>query len=227
MFTAKAVQASEVVHMGAVIFPPSSEIDKKTNQCVGSSIDVTKHILKQYDIELEVTCASAIRIYKLVENGDIDLTINVKSTSALTDNVIFMQPAYGLLKIGLYERITEKPQKVISVIRGFGYAGFRDIYASNGFEFIDLPNSISVLRVFERHRSDYMLAYERPVKHFVEQGLVTLGDDVKVTPLFETNNYFAIAKKSPKKELLIKVLEDYAKKNNGRMFSELAGLGLE
>lgn len=210
--------------MGAIIFPPSSEIDYKTNQCVGRSIDITRHILEEYYIELDVTCASAIRIYKLIENGDIDLIINVKSTSALSNNVTFIEPAYGVLKVNLYERLTDKPQRVISAIRGFDYIGNRDRYASEGFEFIDLPNSISVARVFEKKRSDYMLTYEKPVRYFIEQGLVTMSDDIKVTPLAEANNYYAVVKSSPKRSLLVKTLEDYAEKNEYKLFSTLSRL---
>ena len=208
----------EVATFGAIVFPPHTTFDEKTKECVGDSIISTRHILRQYDIEMDVVCASAIRIYKLIESGDADITINVKSTNALKQNVTFIDIPYQSLSLALYSHESIASQRTISGIRGFDYHGQRERLLANGFEFVDLPNSLSALQVFIKRRSSHLISYQGPVEYYLKEFSEKLQEPLMVTPLLSVDTFYAISKKSHLATELKAAFDGYAEKHKINYF---------
>ena len=87
--------------LGILVFPPHSILDEVSNECVGRSVTITKKILAEYAINIDVVCAPPIRIYRLIENAKVDLTINIKSTKALPKNIVFVDTPFSTLSLDL------------------------------------------------------------------------------------------------------------------------------
>ncbi|MFT6898282.1 MAG: polar amino acid transport system substrate-binding protein [Paraglaciecola sp.] len=211
-------QASTEITMGVILFPPDVIIDEKTKECVGINIAITREILLKYDIKVNVICASPLRIYRMIEVGEIDFTINIKSTKALTQYVVFSDIPFRKIILNLYTHNEPNQSKTISTVRGFDYQGYRQRYSDEGFEFIDLPNTISAIQVFMKGRSRYMLSYESPVKHYMGITHLSMKNTVSIIPLLEIDSYYGVAKRSPHRHELMQALSDYGEKHQARNF---------
>jgi polar amino acid transport system substrate-binding protein len=213
-----SVQASTELTMGVVWFPPDVILDEKTKECVGRNITITRAILLKYDIKINVICASPLRIYRMIESEEIDFTINIKSTEALTKYVEFSDIPFRKIILNLYTHNEPNQNKTISMVRGFDYQGYRQRYSDEGFDFIDLPNTISAIRVFMKGRSHYMLSYESPVEHYLATNNITMKNTVSITPLLEIDSYYGVAKHSPHRHELMQAFSDYAVKHHAQYF---------
>jgi polar amino acid transport system substrate-binding protein len=151
------------------VFPPDSRLDEVTQKCIGAFIDVTEKIMAEYTIKLDVICAPPIRIYKLLENADIDFTINIESTEALPDDHVFVETPYQTLYLDLYTHNKLTSIKEVAAIRGFGYHGYRNKMLANGYTFFDLPTSISAIQVFLKKRSRHLISYRAPVDYYINE----------------------------------------------------------
>ena len=220
LLTSFSSLGEELATFGAIVFPPHTTFDDKTKECVGDSIISTRHILRQYDIEMDVVCASAIRIYKLIESGKVDITINVKSTNALKHNVTFINTPYQSLSLALYSHESIASQRTISAIRGFDYHGQRQRLLANGFEFVDLPNSLSALQVFVKRRSSHLISYQGPAEYYLREFTEKLQEPLMVTPLLSVDTHYAISKKSLYTAKLQAAFNDYAQKHKFDYFRE-------
>ena len=214
----------ETVTFGAIVFPPNTVYNARTKECIGDSIRETRRILHQYQFKMDVVCASAIRIYKLIETGEVDITINVKSTHALKQNVTFVDTPYQPLFLVLYTHKNIASQKIVSGIRGFDYHGQRQQMQAQGFEFVDLPNTLSALQVFLKKRSSHLISYRGPVSYYLRNLNTAFDEPVTVTPLFNVNTFYAIGKKSEHVVRLKEVLNDYAIKHNLQYFRKEVGV---
>lgn len=211
----------ESVTFGAIIFPPNTLLDKETNVCVGEGIDKTRLILSQYDIDMEVICASAIRIYKLIEQGKIDLTINVKSTRALSKSVGFTDTPYQLLKLNLYRHTADPKGKTIAAIRGFDYHGNRQRLEHEGYRFVDLPNSLSAIELFVRGRSSHLISYKGPVDYYTKELSLPLNEDVVEQRILEVPAYYAITSDSAVSDLLSEIFRQVAARQELSYFNDI------
>lgn len=209
-----AEASSKRVTLGAILFPPNTRMEQTSGECIGLSIDVTRKILRKYQIELDVLCASPIRIYKLMANSEIDLTINIKSTQALRDYAHFSEKPYRQLTLNLYRYSSAPALNSVSAIRGFDYNGYRQKYLDMGVEFLDLPNAISAIQFFVKQQSDALLSYHSPVAFFLENDKLGFPEKVSMTPLLQVDTHYAIAVGSENFELLKSALQDYAKQQN-------------
>lgn len=212
------VQGATEVTMGMVLFPPYVTIDEKTKECVGDIITVSRELLLKYDIKFRVICASPLRIYRMIENAEIDFTVNIKSTEALTKHVLFSDIPYRNIRLNLYTHNEPNHRKTISAVRGFDYQGYRQKFNEEGFEFIDLPNTISAIQVFMKGRSDYMLSYEAPVQEYILTNNIIVKSTDTITPLLEIGTYYAVAKHSQHLDDLLQAFSDYAVKHRAQYF---------
>jgi polar amino acid transport system substrate-binding protein len=215
-----SIAAKQEVTLGVVLFEPFSMIDSETNECIGEAINITKRILSEYNVDVEVVCANASRIYKLIENAEVDFSINVKTTNALANNVEFIDQPFTNLRLNLYSRISDSKQRTVAAIRGFDYNGHRLNLTQEGYEFIDLPNALSAARLFDLKRAENLISYAGPVEYYVKNKILTLDNNILIIPLGSITTHYAIAKKSPQIRLLKKVLNDYAKKHSFEYFAE-------
>jgi polar amino acid transport system substrate-binding protein len=208
----------QIVTLGASLFPPSAYIDKSTGQCIGENIDITRKILANYNIKLEVVCTLPARMYRLVKNSRVDFTVNVKSTRALSPYVEFVDPPIKKLVVNLYRYGTNKEFKTISAIRGFDYNGSRQTLVDQNYEFFDLPTAESALQIFLMRRSDALISYQSNVDYLKRQNTIIFPKEITVTPLLEVDAYYGITKGSANFDLLRHVLNDYAQQHNLEYF---------
>lgn len=212
------------VTLGTILFPPNIQIDQSSGKCVGKNIDVTRQILSGYQIELDVVCASPMRIYKLLARSEVDFTINIKSTRALKDSVYFVERPYRQLVLNLYRYRSAQGFKSVSAIRGFDYNGYRQQYKDMGIEFLDLPNAVSAIQVFVKQQSDALLSYQSPVLFFQRNDKLGFPEEVSVTPLLKIDTHYAIAKKSDNFELIRSALNDYAQRRDFSYFQDILAI---
>lgn len=218
-FNTPPVKSEEVptVTMGALLFSPDIRIDEN-GVCVGDSIDVSRFILAQHGINMNVVCAPPIRMYRLVQNGEVDFTINIQSTTALKPFVKFVDPPYALLSLNHYKHNVASRAKSIAAIRGFDYNGFRKQFEEQNFEFIDLPTASAALQVFLKKRSASLLSYEATVRFAQINEGAEVPSSVTITPLLQILTHYAIAEKSPNFDLLWIAFHEYAKNHNIKFF---------
>lgn len=221
LFLSTPISASHKVTLGVIVFPPHSRLDVGTNQCVGHFISITEKILAEYAIDIDVFCAPPIRIYRLLENADVDFTINIKSTQALPKDIVFVDTPFNILKLDLYTHKNAQSVKSVAAIRGFDYHGFRTKLTTQGFEIFDLPTSISAIQVFLKKRSSHLISYRSPMEYYIEEKKLNIKDDITSLPLLDISTYYAIAGQSPYLEKLQLAFDDYASKHQLTFFDEL------
>ena len=213
--------ARKNVTLGTLVFPPYSKLDPATNQCVGRFISITKKILAEYDINVDVVCAPPIRIYRFLKNADVDFTINIKSTQALPKDIVFVDTPFNNLSLDLYYHKDTQSIKSVAAIRGFSYHGFRTKLTAQGYEFFDLPTSISAIQLFLKKRSSHLISYRSPMKYYIEEKKLNINKDVSVLPLTDVPTYYAISGDSPHLNKLKSAFDDYASKHQLTFFDEL------
>lgn len=218
IISTQAYAEQQSVTLGASLFPPSAYIDKSTGKCVGENIDVTSKILAHYNVKLEVICTLPARMYLLVKNLEVDFTVNVKSTRALSPYVEFVEPPLKKLFINLYRYDTDSKFKTISAIRGFDYNGIRQKLVDQNYQFVDLPTAEAALQLFLKGRSDALISYQSNVAHLKQQNSMVFPKEMSVTTQLEVNAYYGITKGSAKFDLLKHILSDYAKQHNLEYF---------
>lgn len=154
----------------------------------------------------------------MIEDGEVDFTINIKSTEALRKHVVFSDIPFRKIILNLYTHNEPNQNKIISAVRGFDYQGYRQKFSDEGFEFIDLPSTISAIQVFMKGRSDFMLSYESPLDNYLSKNKLTLLNSTTITPLLEIGSYYAIAKRSVHLNELKHAFNDYAVKHQAQYF---------
>ena len=214
------ISAKVNVTLGILVFPPHSILDEVTNECVGSFISITEKILAEYAISVDVVCAPPIRLYRLLEHADVDFIINIKSTKALPKDIVFVDIPFNTLSLNLYTRKNGQSEKSVAAIRGFGYHGFRTKLTAQGYEFIDLPTSVSAIRLFLKKRSDHLISYRSPVDYYIQEKNLNIKDEVSILPLLEVPTYYGISGKSPHLEKLKAAFDDYASKHKLMFFDQ-------
>lgn len=227
LLLSSSVVAKQKVVFGIVLFEPFSTFDLKTNTCVGNAIDITRRILSEYDIHLEVICANASRVYRMLEKAEVDFTINVKTTKVLANTVDFIELPFTKLELNLYTRNIRSNQFTVASIRGFDYNGYRQSLSQKGYEFIDLPNALSAARLFNLKRTENLISYAGPVEYYVKNKTLTLDESILITPLDSVDSHYAIGKESPHILLLKNVLNDYAENHNFDYFVESGQLTVD
>lgn len=218
-FTAKAQTPPEGITLGAILFPPNTQVDPATGQCFGANIKRTREILEKYDVNINVVCVSAVRIYKMIEEGSVDFTLNVKSTRALQPNVTFIEKPFSQIMLNLYQHKDKMPMKSVAAIRGFDYAGKRQVLEAQNIEFIEQPTSISAIQVFIRKRSDGLLAYQNPVNFYLKSHDLKFDSNVDVTALMTISSHYAVSKKSKYAKKLLEIFEHFSQQHKNAILS--------
>lgn len=215
------VRAAERVTLGIILFPPNTRYDPVKKECTGHTINVVRHILNKHDISMEVVCGTAARIYKLLDLGTIDFTFNIKSTRAVTDRVVFVEPAFSIISLRMYSHKGQSTPGTVAAIKGFDYNGLRDSLTSEGYEFVDLPNTISAIQVFLREKSDHLMAYSGPMDYYLDHTEINLAPHISFQEMFSANSHIALNKKSDKLEMLNTLFSRYAHDNSLQIFTDI------
>lgn len=202
--------AKEVVTLGALIFPPESIIDGRDGMCKGDAVSVTRKIFERSNYKLDIVCTSAARIYRMFNAGDIDFTINIKSTAAIKSKGTFIEPNYHKLTLNLYRRKVDTEMPVVSVIRGFDYHGYKKVLTDQGYNFVSVPNGIDSIRLFHLGRSNILLSYQSTYDYYFSDGNNLPVKSLQVEHLVDVKNYYAVTKSSPKHDQIVKLIKQFA-----------------
>lgn len=202
----------QTVNAGLIIFPPFIQ-QEKNEECYGLAIEDLIKIFPSEKYNLNIYCASPSRIYRDFNEGFIDITINVKTTLSLASNVLYSKRPFGVLEVVLYSRDVEKPY-TIAAIRSFDYSGQRQQLETQGFTFVELPNTKEAIAVFLRGGTDAILSYKGPFEHYMaegekNQGFSSLNVSFKQEFLTSTPTYFAVNKRNKFANELMKTIDDY------------------
>ncbi|MDM7859297.1 hypothetical protein QTP81_01595 [Alteromonas sp. ASW11-36] len=209
------------ITLAALEFPPLAYTQAGSSECIGYAIELARLIVEKYGHTLNAICAPAIRVYRLVQAGEIDMTINIKSTELLHDYVDFIEPEFGNLELIFLSHEQEGFENLISAIRGFDYHGYRQKFEAEDYVFQDTPGSIDAIKMFVRSRTRHLITYKAPFKFYLEQNGFELPPTVKIENLMELQTYFAVSRASKHNALIKEILQKHVEATHLKSFSEL------
>ena len=203
---------------GVIVFPPLSVKSSDSTGCEGEAIDRTRHIIEASGNKFTLLCAPPARIYKMMELGQVDFTINVKSTELLKPYTTFIDPRFTTLKLQLYE-YDKKGPNTISGIRGFVYLGYRQELIEQGFVFSDSSNPRDSVAMFFKERTKALVTYQRPISHYINTSLNgKLPDNIVVRELLSIGTYYGISKRSEYHDELVDIFNKYITQSGAEQF---------
>jgi polar amino acid transport system substrate-binding protein len=210
------------IRLGVHNFPPYFVMTDNDN-CGGEAVELTRSLLQNDDITLTTVCATPARLYKMLKSGEVDLTINIKHTRALPDNVSFVATPYVQLSLVLLTHgaaVAREKLPTIAAIRGFDYHGQRQLLADKGYGFIDLPDSISAVEMFIKGRSSALLTYEAPFNHYLQQHGLPFAVHYKCQLLEHIDAFFVVSEQSAHKAYIDEKLSQHADKEQLSYFAQ-------
>ena len=208
----KISAAESVIHIGVHNFPPYF-VMSSPDQCEGSAVEQTRALLQTDRVQVKVICATAARIYKMLQSGEVDLTINIKQTKALPDNISFIATPYAQLSLVLLSHgaaIAREKAPSIASIRGFDYHGQRQVLTDKGYQFIDLPDSISAVELFIKGRSSALITYEAPFNYYLQQNQLPFANHYQRQLLEHIDAFYVVANSSKLKAYIEQTLQHHA-----------------
>ena len=214
----------EFITLGMLEFPPYAYSEAGSQECIGYVVETTKKIFAQYGFNVKSICAPAIRVYRMIQSGKVDLTVNVQSTKMLQDHVVFFPTPYSKLDLLLISHKDRGFENLVSGIRGFDYHGQREKLVAEGFIFQDTPGSIDAVRMFVRERTRHLITYKIPYKFYLEQNSFDVSPDTDIKFLLDLPTFYAISNKSKHKQFIIRSLEDLATKTQVNKFEDISPL---
>jgi polar amino acid transport system substrate-binding protein len=195
--------------------------DEETSECVGKGINITKKILTEYQQHLDVICAPATRIYQLMHAGKIDFTINIKKTNSLPENTLFVDTPFRKIVIKLYSHKDLSLDKDVAAIKGFSYQGHKDKLDQQGFDFFEMPTSISAIQFFLKKQSGHLISYGSSWDYYVDEKKLDVNDVVFSQALEETSTHYAISNTSYFKQRLLDIFNQYALEHKVSYFNAI------
>ena len=214
--------ASQKVVLGLIIFPPQAYINPISQECEGKAVSTTKAIFRQANIDVDIVCTGAARIYKLIEHAQIDFTINIKSTLALQSFAEFVEPQFGVLELNFYKNVNSYDDKSIAAIRGFDYNGYRKKYEQQEYVFVDVPTSLDAIRLFHSNRTQSLISYAGPYEYTKTNQGTPSPNSIEVTNLSRVSTHYAVSLKSSNRDLIKTTLVEYAATNKIKQFLSLS-----
>lgn len=209
------------IRLGVHNFPPYF-VMTDNEHCGGEAVELSRNLLQNSDIKLTTVCATPARLYKMLQSGEVDLTINIKHTKALPDNVSFVATPFVQLSLVLLTHgaaVAREKQPSIAAIRGFDYHGQRQVLGDKGYSFIDLPDSISAVEMFIKGRSSALLTYEAPFNYYLQQHNLAFAKHYQCQVLEHINAYFVVSEQSVHKAYINEQLTQHADKEQLSYFA--------
>lgn len=212
---------SAEVRLGVHNFPPFFIVNAD-GSCGGEAVEQTRLILQSANLSLEVICATPARLYKMLQRGDIDFTINIKHTLALGEDVQFVEPPYGQLSLVLLTHgaaVAREKRPTIAAIRGFDYHGQRQQLIEKGYTFVDMSDSIGAVDLFVKGRTNALITYEAPFNYYLQQQNLAFAPHYQRFVLENLDTHYVISNASSRSALLRQALEQYATEQQQSYFS--------
>ena len=209
------------VVMGVHHFPPDFIVSDDGKTCGGAGVELARVILAAAALSLETRCLMPARMYLLMERGEIDLTINIKSTEALASQPapVFVEPPYMALQLVLYshKKTSQAPtDDSISAIRAFDYHGQRKRLTAQGYQFVDVADAGKAIEVFLHQRTEHLLTYEGPFRAHLQRYNPGMLHHLERRPIDSVPTYFVVSGRSQLQTRVVNAIEQYAGKHHCR-----------
>jgi hypothetical protein len=196
LFAAK-LNAAVVLKMGVHNFPPDIVVNPD-GSCGGPGLVLSQTMFEAAGMQVEPVCITPARMYMLLDNGDIDFSINIKSTLKLSRQHVAVEPPYSELQLVLYSHLKQtSTTNDIAAIRAFDYQGQRMLLQQVGYHFIDLPDSVSASQFFVHQRSQHLLTYDGPFRAYLNTQPPELLKDFKRKPITSIDTFYILSARSP------------------------------
>ena len=206
--------------MGAFVFPPLSMQKEGTTECYGPAIEISQRIIESAGHKLNVLCAPANRIYKMMAQGKVDFTINIKSTKLLKPHTTFIEPRFTTIKLQMLEYDLDMP-KIVSGIRGFDYLGYRGKLVQEGYQFSDLATSDESITVFIKQRTKALLTYDMLINTYRKTYMNNeLPAGVTSKDIITIGSHYGVSNHSPLHDEVIQIFSDYVSEFSIKEFTD-------
>ncbi|MFC3094377.1 hypothetical protein DRW07_14185 [Alteromonas sediminis] len=199
------------ITIGVVVFPPFTLAHTDKPGCYGPFINQAVDVFLSSGMALSVVCAPAARIYRLLQSGEIDMTINVHSTAGIVGHVKFFNRPFSFLELSLVS-YADATEKSVAAIRAFDYGGYRGKLSAQGYKFINVPTALDAINVFLRRRSESLITYKGPFDYMMATKAEPEGEPIVMERIAKVPVYFAVANNSPNADAVNAWLASYSLK---------------
>lgn len=210
----------QAITYGAISFPPTIVKNLETGECTGPTVSFVQTVFAESNLGLETVCGPPARIFKLIQSGEADFTINIKSTSSLLPYVEFLDPPFTMLQVKFYSHTEYENELFAAAIRGYEYSGMREVLKKEGYSFIDFPDSDSAIQFFLKGRVKNLLSYRAPYDYFLRSYGNRLGDKIAKRTMIAIPTHFAIARNSKNLKEVKAAIKNYARAHKVSVFTE-------
>ena len=201
--------------IGLIVFPPYI-LQADNNECYGDAVDKLTAIFEPYNYDITFYCSSPSRIYRDFNSGYIDISINVKSTSAIEGNALYSEQPYEILRVSVFKKNTTKTSNVksLSSIRKYNYHGMRNKLDKEGYRFIDSNNTREAIAVFMREQEIGLISYADPFYYYLEKvnnmrNLGNLKENISERVLIEAPTFYIINKQREDAATLKQIIDRF------------------
>jgi hypothetical protein len=215
------ILSDKVLRMGIHNFPPDFVVSADGKTCAGEGYLLAQRLFSQAGFKLKAVCTTPARMYLLLDQGEVDFSINVKTTAAISKKHKFVEPAYMPMQLMLYSHqlSTDAPQdKTVAAIRSFDYLGQRQQLLQQGYQLVDMPDSISAIQLFLHQRTQHLISYQGPFVAHADTQSTDVVAGLKQKKLAEIDAYFVVSAASADHQRVIEVLQQYAKAHSCSYF---------
>jgi polar amino acid transport system substrate-binding protein len=208
--------APVVLKMGVHNFPPDIVVHAD-GSCGGPGLELSRSIFEAAGMQVEPVCIIPARMFKLLDSGDIDFSINIKSTRKLSRAHVAVAPPYSKLQLVLYSHLDSSSaprDDSVAAIRAFDYQGQRQLLSQQGYLFVDLPDSVSASQFFLHQRSQHLLTYDGPFRAYL---LAQQPDQLKTLqrkPITSIDTFYILSAQSPHQAAMQQAIRQFAKKHH-------------
>ncbi len=221
-------RSANTVMMGVHNFPPDFVVSQDGQDCGGDGAALARKIMAEAGLQLETRCVTPARLYLLLQKGDIDLTINIKSTAALAHQPapLFVEPPYMTLQLVLYSHKKTSPaphNDSIAAIRAFDYQGQRQQLSARGHQFVDVADATQAIEVFLHRRTEHLLTYEGPFRAYLQSHDASVLNQFERRALDSIPAYFVVSPASPLQARIAGAIRHYASARQCRFLRSCSG----
>jgi len=215
LFSAPLSAAPVVLKMGVHNFPPDIVVNAD-GSCGGPGLELSRNIFSAAGMQVEPICITPARMYLLLDSGDIDFSINIKSTLKLSRQHLPVEPPYSKLQLVLYSHnhnSSAPRDDSVAAIRAFDYQGQRQQLLQRGYIFVDLPDSVSASQFFLHQRSQHLITYDGPFRSFLNKEQPELLKALQRKPITSIDTFYILSAQSKHQAAMQQAITQFAQKH--------------
>lgn len=211
-----------VLKMGLHNFPPEIVVNAD-GSCGGPGLELSRKVFATLGMQVEPVCITPARMFLLLDSGDIDFSINIKSTQKLSRQHLAAATPYSELQMAMYShppRSKAPRDNSVAAIRAFDYQGKRQQMLQRGYQFVDLPDSITATQFFLQQRSQHILTYDGPFRAYLQTHNPEVLKDLQRQAITSIDTFYVLSARSPHQQAMLQAVQIFAKKHHCRYLSK-------